>query len=215
MQSNREIIQQALEALLHMCNTTKAQNDYNAKIVDKALVALEAALAQPEQEPFKPDWVSYRQGVVDGAAQPEQEEPLPLVDIGVDVTPEGTHVVACYNRPDAVQEMFYSQFHPLTKPEQEPVCDKDPFYCWGIRCQVGKVCKHAAQPKQESISTNDHLCAMLRQVHDVLACTALPMKRPWVGLTGLELNHIFAAHVEYPERMCRAIEAKLKEKNCG
>ena len=53
-------------------------------------------------------------------AQPEQEEPLPLVDIGVDVTPEGTHVVACYNRPDAVQEMFYSQFHPLTKPEQEP-----------------------------------------------------------------------------------------------
>ena len=146
-------------------------------------------------------------------AQPEQEEPLPLVDIGVDVTPEGTHVVACYNRPDAVQEMFYSQFHPLTKPEQEPVCDKDPFYCWGIRCQVGKVCKHAAQPKQESISTNDHLCAMLRQVHDVLACTALPIKRPWVGLTGLELNHVFAANVGYPERMCLAVEAKLKEKN--
>ena len=47
--TDREIIQQALEALLHMCNTTKAQNDYNAKIVDKALVALETALAQPEQ----------------------------------------------------------------------------------------------------------------------------------------------------------------------
>ena len=30
-------------------------------------------LAQPEQEPFKPDCVSYRQGVADGAAQPEQE----------------------------------------------------------------------------------------------------------------------------------------------
>ena len=109
----------------------------------RAIMALYKSIAQPEQEPFKPDWVSYRQGVVDGAAQPEQEEPLPLVDIGVDVTPEGTHVVACYNRPDAVQEMFYSQFHPLTKPEQEAVCDKDPFYCWSIRCQVGKVCKHA------------------------------------------------------------------------
>ena len=48
--TDREIIQQALDALLHMCNTTKAQNDYNAKIVDKALVALEAALAQPEQD---------------------------------------------------------------------------------------------------------------------------------------------------------------------
>jgi hypothetical protein len=54
-------------------------------------------------------------------AKPEQEKPLPPVDIGVDVTPEGTHVVACYNRPDAVQEMFYSQFHPLAKPEQEPI----------------------------------------------------------------------------------------------
>ena len=45
-------MQQVLDALLHMCNTTKAQNDYNAKIVDKALVTLEAALAQPEQEPI-------------------------------------------------------------------------------------------------------------------------------------------------------------------
>ena len=49
---SREIMQQVLDALLHMCNTTKAQNDYNAKIVDKALVTLEAALAQPEQEPI-------------------------------------------------------------------------------------------------------------------------------------------------------------------
>jgi hypothetical protein len=113
------------------------------------------------------------EGLEAALAQPEQEEPLPLVDIGVDVTPEGTHVVACYNKPDAVQEMFYSQFHPLAKPEQskysdivsdggldprnkfdaqpeqEPVCDKDPFYCWSIRCQVGKVCKHTAPPKRE------------------------------------------------------------------
>jgi hypothetical protein len=37
--------------------------------------------------------------------------------------------------------------------------------------------------------------------------------KPWVGLTGTEINHIFAANVGYPERMCLAIEAKLKEKN--
>jgi len=42
--------------------------------------------------------------------------------------------------------------------------------------------------------------------------TASPRK-PWQGLTGTEINHIFAANVGYPERMCRAIEAKLKEKN--
>ena len=40
-------------------------------------------------------------------------------------------------------------------------------------------------------------------------------KREWVGLTGTEINHIFAANVGYPERMCCAIEAKLKEKNGG
>ena len=51
------------------------------------------------------------------AALSNYEEPLPPVDIGVDVTPEGTHVTAFYRRPDAVQEMFYSQFHPLAKPE--------------------------------------------------------------------------------------------------
>lgn len=112
---SKEIMQQALDALkYHQEQTRPIQNTI------EAIEALEAALAQPEQAPFKPDWVSYRQGVADGAAQPEQEEPLPLVDMGVDVTPEGTHVVACYNRPDAVQEMFYSQFHPLAKPEQKP-----------------------------------------------------------------------------------------------
>ena len=53
---SKEIMQQALDALLHMCNTTKAQNDYNAKIVDKALAAIESALAQPDQTPVA--WMS-------------------------------------------------------------------------------------------------------------------------------------------------------------
>jgi hypothetical protein len=39
------------------------------------------------------------------------------------------------------------------------------------------------------------------------------VQHQWVGLTGTEINHIFAANVGYPERMCRATEAKLKEKN--
>ena len=71
------------------------------------------------------------------------------------------------------------------------------------------------QPEQESISTNDHLCAMLRQVHDVLACTALPMKRPWVGLTDEEVNLIYAEPQTHVGQYAKAIEAKLKEKNCG
>jgi hypothetical protein len=180
------------------------------KAAEMALNALK--ISTPVYSPHK--FTQALKALEAALAQPEQEEPLPLVDIGVDVTPEGTHVVACYNRPDAVQEMFYSQFHPLTKPEQEPVCDKDPFYCWSIRCQVGKVCKHAAQPKQESISTNDHLCAMLRQVHDVLACTALPMKRKWVGLTDEEIKGILGCGRGGLVDIKKA-EKILKEKNGG
>lgn len=38
------------------------------------------------------------------------------VEIGVDVTPEGTHVVGMYVlMPEAVRHVFYSQFHPAQK----------------------------------------------------------------------------------------------------
>lgn len=77
------------------------------------------------------------------------------------------------------------------------------------------------KPEQESISTNDHLCAMLRQVHDALACTALPMKRPWVGLTDEEVEEAWgntpimlnARDGGSRKMFARAIETKLKEKN--
>jgi hypothetical protein len=66
-------------------------------------------------------------------------------------------------------------------------------------------------PEQEPVSTNDHLCAMLRQIHDVLACTSLPMKRKWVGLTD---NEMFDAMDSYSElENGRKIEQLLKEKN--
>jgi len=38
-------------------------------------------------------------------------------------------------------------------------------------------------------------------------------KKEWVGLTGVDINHIFAANAGYPERMIQAAEALLKEKN--
>jgi hypothetical protein len=49
-------------------------------------------------------------------------------------------------------------------------------------------------------------------------CALLEVKRSrreWEGLTGAEINHIFAANVGYPERMMQEVEAKLKEKNGG
>jgi hypothetical protein len=40
----------------------------------------------------------------------------------------------------------------LLKPEQEPVCDKDPYLCEFVKCQLGKVCKHIAQSEQSKYS---------------------------------------------------------------
>jgi hypothetical protein len=65
------------------------------------------------------------------------------------------------------------------------------------------------KPEQKPVSTNDHLCVMLRQVHDVLACSSLLPKREWVGLTDEEI--IACGWCDL--RFARAIEAKLKEKN--
>ena len=41
------------------------------------------------------------------------------------------------------------------------------------------------------------------------------LRREWVGLTGAEVNHIFAENVGYPERMMKEVETLLKEKNGG
>ena len=46
-------------------------------------------------------------------------------------------------------------------------------------------------------------------------CTPPQPKREWVELTGVEINHIFAANVGYPERMMKEVAKLLKEKNNG
>ena len=81
-----------------------------------------------------------------------------------------------------LETAYYAQ------PEQEPVCDKDPFYCLSIRCQAGKVCKHTAPPR-----------------------------KGWVGLTDEEIND-FDKKLRDNGDYCSlhfawGISAKLKEKN--
>ena len=49
-----------------------------ARDVNKIIVA---ALAQPEQEPFNPEWVSYRQGKLDGAAESLEETKREWIDL--------------------------------------------------------------------------------------------------------------------------------------
>ena len=66
------------------------------------------------------------------------------------------------------------------------------------------------------IETNNSVCAMLRHAHDVLALSSLPpapRKKPWVGLTRMELIKCGVLPFGMSYELCQAIEAKLKEKN--
>ena len=72
---SREAMKMALDQLKRTRWASNCEAGYSN---DPVIAALEAELAKPEQEPFKPDWANYRQGLIDGAAQaklakPEQE----------------------------------------------------------------------------------------------------------------------------------------------
>lgn len=51
-------------------------------------------------------------------AQPELEARLTPVEIGVEVTADGVHVVAAYVLPSTVRYVFYSQFHAAPSPRE-------------------------------------------------------------------------------------------------
>jgi hypothetical protein len=70
------------------------------------------------------------------------------------------------------------------------------------------------------IETNNSVCALLRQAHDVLAMSSFPPRRTWVGLTDEEVESYWG----WEDFQCgcgkgtllemvRDIEAALKERN--
>jgi len=70
------------------------------------------------------------------------------------------------------------------------------------------------------IETNNSVCALLRQAHDVLAMSSFPSRRTWVGLTRDEQSFVYQTLHNATSRIdsfwvdfANAIEAKLKEKN--
>ena len=77
------------------------------------------------------------------------------------------------------------------------------------------------EQEQKWIETNNQVCALLRQAHDALALSSLPLKRTWVGLTKEEIAEFDTWHDNReeeagwcnPSEIVAYIEAKLKEKN--
>lgn len=132
-----EVLKQTMEALERSVATCFDQYAHQQVMsqpdhfINQAITSLRQAIAQLErQEPVA--WADMGTRDVDNDAglswttghfhttplythppqRTEQEQPLPPVEIGVDVTADGASVVAFYRRPNAVMEMFYSQFHP-------------------------------------------------------------------------------------------------------
>jgi hypothetical protein len=71
-----------------------------------------------------------------------------------------------------------------------------------------------AQEEQEPVAwaeTNDMVCALLKQAHDVLACASYPFKRPWVGLTDEDKKRFDLDGT--PEWVLVIVEEILRSKN--
>ena len=132
-----------------------------------------------------------KNSIKEGLTQ-SKEEKLHPVHIGVDVTKEGTAVTAFYRKPDAVMEMFYSQFHPMAQPEQEPVA-----HLW----------QHGETGRTRIVMPDQ-----------IITAYTTPPQRTWVGLDPEEIrktNHHMvdgAYHYSFKQGAEWA-EAKLKEKN--
>jgi len=77
------------------------------------------------------------------------------------------------------------------------------------------------ESEQKWIETNRDACAVLRQLHDMLALSSLPPRRTWVGLTDEEIGMAFRAvfpvggivFTNGATEFAQTIERKLKEKN--
>ena len=67
--------------------------------------------------------------------------------------------------------------------------------------------------EMEYAKTLKQVSQLERELAEATVKNSLTAQRPWVGLTGTEINHIFAANVGYPERMMKEVETLLKEKN--
>jgi hypothetical protein len=72
------------------------------------------------------------------------------------------------------------------------------------------------ESEQKWIETNNQACGLLRLAHDLLACSSLPPRRTWVGLTEDERYKLWLTTPSETEdrfAFAKAIEQALKEKN--
>jgi hypothetical protein len=173
--------------------------------LELALEALQFALhvgfPESSESQIKKGEKAYQQhraaitAIKEALAQPEEEKLHP-VHIGVDVTKEGTAVTAFYRKPDAVMEMFYSQFHPLAQPEQEPVAKLDDL-------------EQEIYENTRQFVSRDVMEWMLKRYY-----TTPPQRKPLTDVQVRDITKRYALSLAFPydskttpEMFARAIEA--------
>jgi len=68
------------------------------------------------------------------------------------------------------------------------------------------------ESEQKWIETHNQACGLLRLAHDLLACSSLPPRRTWVGLTVEEIEAI-VANASSTEWAVLMADSTIKEKN--
>ena len=178
--TDREIMQQALDALKNTA-TRSAAEQYATE--QNAIAALEAALAQPEQEPvhFLANGVRYK------------------------VTHQGYYGCSIVGLPENLNGQWVALVEATdskhlnciapqesTKPEQEPVAWQnlhlpDEFY--------------------------DHRLLDPSWYSHYRPLYTAPQRKEWVGLTQEERDELLNGSTHIPSRLIDWVEQKLKEKN--
>ena len=216
--TDREIMQQALDAFeaimfekdtescqiiaknarysLREALAQPEQSKYSDIVSDGGLDPRNKFDAQPEQEPFKPDWVSYRQGVADGAAQPEQEPVAWMMpDYGDVLSASEADGTGIYNVP------LYTAPQKYCPSENNAAYEKG--FVEGMAKQMHSNVDRAvnAMAKPWVGLTEDELKEIQYSTDTQVEYVTYDE-----GEYGTEIDI-------FPENFAYAIEAKLKEKN--
>jgi hypothetical protein len=192
--------------------------------------ALYKAIEQAEQ--WETSDMAHRSGGL-SVEQAEKQEHKPWCDyLNIMLTSLPPQKAKC-NCKQAQPEPMNKMPTKLFGPNLEQILNAAGFYKRdAVCCGDYKKCIEPCTPKGEWLAkqelakpepvtwaeTNDLVCALLRQAHDVLACASYPFKRPWVSLTDEEIDYIWGINPgDYEDKFAfpRAIEVKLKEKNGG
>jgi hypothetical protein len=196
----REALKLALDALENHCGNYKL-DDAGCDRHDKAIIAIQAALAQPAQEPLV--WK------------------LKDKELGCGLR---AHITAReYNDKIFKFQQCYEFIGSITtppaaQPAQEPdmltIAYQSGYY-------DGKKAAFA-QPAQEPVecldcgSNNVGLPATYDSLVDSVKVQPAQEQRPWVGLTPEDILALFDEHNLYGSKLVeftRAVETKIKEKN--